>query len=87
LASDRFDETVSLPHDTRLKRIAGNFLSSGPDEEIAMNTIVAKALMREAAKAETDVHFLTIALFCGVGLLVSLCCMLSFGFDISAGLF
>jgi hypothetical protein len=52
-----------------------------------MNAIVAKALMREAAKAETDVHFLTIALFCGVGLTAALFCMLSFGFDASAGFF
>jgi hypothetical protein len=60
---------------------------SEPDEEVAMNTIVAKALMHEAAKAETDVRFLTVALFCGVGLVASLFCMLSFGFDVSVGFF
>jgi hypothetical protein len=38
-----------------------------------MNAIVAKALMREAAKAEADVRFLTIALFCGAGLIASVC--------------
>jgi hypothetical protein len=52
-----------------------------------MNAIVAKALMHEAAKAETDVHFLTIALFCGVGLTAALFCVLSFGLDVGAGFF
>jgi hypothetical protein len=52
-----------------------------------MNTIVASALMQEAAKAETDVRFLTVALFCGVGLVGSLFCVLSFGLDVGAGFF
>lgn len=52
-----------------------------------MNTIVANALMREAAKARTDVRpFKIVALFCCVGLLASLC-MAALGFDIGAGFF
>jgi hypothetical protein len=50
-----------------------------------MNTIVANVPMSEAAKAQTD-PFKIVALFCGVGLLASLC-MTSFGFDIGAGFF
>jgi hypothetical protein len=56
-------------------------------EDVGMNTIVASALMHEAAKAETDVRFLTVALFCGVGLIASLFCVLSFGLDVGAGFF
>jgi hypothetical protein len=62
-------------------------MASKPDEEVAMNTIVASALRHEAAKAETDVRFLTVALFCGVGLIASLFCVLSFGLDVGAGFF
>jgi hypothetical protein len=52
-----------------------------------MNRIVASVLKREAAGARADVRpFTTVALFCGVGLLASLC-MASFGFDVSAGFF
>jgi hypothetical protein len=55
--------------------------------EPAMNTIVASVLKREAAGAGADVRpFTTVALFCGVGLLASLC-MASFGLDVSAGFF
>jgi hypothetical protein len=54
---------------------------------IAMNTIVANVLMREAAEAQADARPLKlIALFCTVGLLASLC-MASFGFDIGTGFF
>jgi hypothetical protein len=54
---------------------------------IAMNTIVANVLMREAAKVQADARpFKLIALFCSVGLLASLC-MASFGIDIGAGFF
>jgi hypothetical protein len=60
---------------------------SKPDEGVAMNTIVSRAQMHEAAKAETDVRFLTVALFCGVGLLASFFCVLSFGLDVGAGFF
>jgi hypothetical protein len=56
-------------------------------EDVGMNTIVASALMHKAAKAETDVRFLTVALFCGVGLIASLFCVLSFGLDVGAGFF
>lgn len=52
-----------------------------------MNAIVANALMREAAKAQTDTGpFKIIALFCGMGLLVSIC-LASFGFDVGTGFF
>jgi hypothetical protein len=62
-------------------------VSSNPDEEVAMNAIVANVLMREAAKAQTGASPLkTVALFCSVGLLVSLC-MASLGFEIATGFF
>jgi hypothetical protein len=52
-----------------------------------MNAIVANVLMREAEKAQTDTRpFNIVALFCGLGLLASLC-MASLGFDVSAGFF
>jgi hypothetical protein len=51
-----------------------------------MNAIVANILIREAAKAKVDAPFRTVALFCGVGLLASLCVM-SLGFEVSAGFF
>jgi hypothetical protein len=51
-----------------------------------MNAIVAEALKREAAQAEADVRFLTIALFCGAGLIASLCIAV-LGFDVGAGFF
>jgi hypothetical protein len=56
------------------------------DEEVAMNAIVAEALKREAAKAEADVRFLTIALSCGAGLIAFLC-IAALGFDVGAGFF
>jgi hypothetical protein len=57
------------------------------DEGSAMNTIVANVLKREAKKARNDARpFQIIALFCGMGLLASLC-MMSFGLDLSAGFF
>jgi hypothetical protein len=52
-----------------------------------MNAIVANVLMREAAKAQTDASPLkTVALFCGAGVLASIC-MMSVGFEIAAGFF
>jgi hypothetical protein len=67
--------------------MAPTVAANQPDEEVAMNTIVANVLMHEAAKAETKSHPLKIiALFCGVGLVVSLW-MASFGFDMSPGFF
>ena len=52
-----------------------------------MNTIVANVLKHEAAKAETHAHpFKIVAIFCGLGLVASLC-MASFGFDIGTGFF
>jgi hypothetical protein len=52
-----------------------------------MNTIVANILMHEAAKAKVDARpFRVVAVFCGVGLLASLCVM-SFGFDVGGGFF
>jgi hypothetical protein len=62
-------------------------ITSDPDEEVAVNTVVANVLKREAEKAHTDARpFHIIAIFCGLGLLVSLCLM-SFGLDIGAGFF
>jgi hypothetical protein len=52
-----------------------------------MNTTVPNAMRYEVAKAETDVRFLTVALFCGVGLIASLFCVLSFGLDVGSGFF
>jgi hypothetical protein len=51
-----------------------------------MNAIVAKALMQEAAKAEADVRFLTIALICGAVLIASVC-FVSLVFGVGAGFF
>ena len=52
-----------------------------------MNTIVANVLMREAVRAQSDAGpFRMIALFCGVGLLASLC-LVSWGLDLGAGFF
>jgi hypothetical protein len=57
------------------------------NEEVAMNAIVAGVLTREAAKAQTSPHPLTmIALFCGLGLVASLA-MASMGFDLGTGFF
>jgi Na+/H+ antiporter NhaA len=50
-----------------------------------MNAIVANVMMRTAPKARTDVRLLTIALFCGIGLLASLC-VAALGFDLSAAI-
>jgi hypothetical protein len=81
------DETVSLRRAISLKRIARIQTASRPDEGIAMNTIVANVLMREAAKAQTDAQpFKVVAIFCGLGLLASFCVM-SFGLDVGAGFF
>ena len=52
-----------------------------------MNAIVANVLMHEAARAQTGARpFKIIALFCGVGVLASLC-VASLGFNVSAGSF
>jgi hypothetical protein len=52
-----------------------------------MNTIVANVLKVKTAEAQTDARpFNIVALFCGVGLLASLC-MASLGFDVSGGIF
>jgi hypothetical protein len=51
-----------------------------------MNTIVANVLKREAVGVQVDRPLSSVALFCAVGLLASLC-MLSLGFDIGGGLF
>jgi hypothetical protein len=58
------------------------------NEEVAMNAIVADVLAREAAKAQSEPHSLTlIALFCGVGLVAALITafMAFMGFDLGAG--
>jgi hypothetical protein len=51
-----------------------------------MNAIVANVLMHEAAKAQVSVRSFVVILFCGLGLLTSLC-LLSLGWDVSAGIF
>jgi hypothetical protein len=52
-----------------------------------MNAIVANVLMNEAAKAQSDARpFKIVALFCGVGLLASLC-LVSWGLDLGAQFF
>jgi hypothetical protein len=57
------------------------------NEEVAMNAIVANVLAREAAKAQSEPHPLTlIALLSGVGLVAALT-MASIGFDLGAGFF
>jgi hypothetical protein len=62
-------------------------MASGLDEGIAMNTVVANVLRGKAAEAPIDTRpFKIIALFCGIGLLASLCLM-SFGLDVGAGFF
>jgi hypothetical protein len=61
--------------------------AAGFNEGAAMNAIVADILERQAAKAQTEPHSLTlIALFCGVGLVVALI-MASMGFDPGAEFF
>jgi hypothetical protein len=78
----------SLPHDTSLKRIAHISMISKPNEGVTMNTIVANVMKSEAEKSRIDTSSLkTIALFCGIGLLVSLFCVMSFGLDLSVGFF
>jgi len=53
----------------------------------AMNAIVAGVLAREAAKAQTDPHPLSlIGIFCGLGLVVAIT-MAAIGFDLGAGFF
>jgi len=53
----------------------------------AMNTIVATVLKARANEARADVSpFNVVALFCGVGLVVSLC-MAALGLDVSGAIF
>jgi hypothetical protein len=68
--------------------LAAKILFDDPmGKEPAMNTIVASVLKHEAAKARAGSGaFKTIAIFCGVGLLVSIC-LVSIGLDIGAGYF
>jgi hypothetical protein len=52
-----------------------------------MNTLVASILKHEAAEASAAADpFRTVMLFCGVGLVATLCVM-SFGFDVGAAFF
>jgi hypothetical protein len=52
-----------------------------------MNTIVATVLKSTAEEAQADVRpFNAVVLFCGVGLLASLC-MAALGVDISSAIF
>jgi hypothetical protein len=53
----------------------------------AMNTMIATVLKTTAEKAQADVcPFNIVALFCGVGLLASLC-MAAMGLDVSGAMF
>ena len=53
----------------------------------AMNTIVATVLKNTAAESQADVDpFNIVALFCGVGLVASLC-VAALGFDVSGAIF
>jgi hypothetical protein len=53
----------------------------------AMNTIVATVLKATANEARADVSpFNVVALFCGVGLVASLC-MAALGVDVSGAMF
>jgi hypothetical protein len=53
----------------------------------AMNTIVATVLKTSAKQARADVRpFNIVALFCGVGLVASLC-MAALGVDVSGAMF
>ena len=52
-----------------------------------MNTIVATVLKTTAEEAQADVRpFSVVAMFCGVGLLASLC-MAALGVDVSGTIF
>ena len=52
-----------------------------------MNTIVATVLKNAAEEAQADVSpFNIVALFCGVGLVASLC-MAALGLDVSGAIF
>jgi hypothetical protein len=53
----------------------------------AMNTIVATVLKSTAEEAQADVRpFNIVALFCGIGLVASLC-MAALGLDVSGAIF
>jgi len=65
-------EAVFLPFEKLLKRGSSKVVSDF-NGEVAMNAIVAGVLAREAAKAQTEPHPLTlITLLCGVGLVAAL---------------
>lgn len=50
-----------------------------------MNAIIANVMTRAAPQVQTDVGFLTVALYCGIGLLVSLSAAF-LGLDLGVGL-
>ncbi len=53
----------------------------------AIVRVLARALARDSAKPSLEIEILKqLALFCGAGLLVSLL-MMTYGLDLSAGLF
>jgi hypothetical protein len=80
------DETI-IPHrETILKHLACT-KAPLPNGEPAMNTIVANVLKSEAVKAQAGASPLKIiAIFCGAGLLASLC-LVAVGIDLGAGFF
>jgi hypothetical protein len=59
--------------------------ASKPDKEAVMNAIIANIMTRAAPQGLTDGGFLTIALYCGVGLLISLFAVF-LGLDLGFGL-
>jgi hypothetical protein len=62
-------------------------VASKPDEEDAMNAIVANILMDQAAKAQPNTSaFNMVAFFCSVGFIASLC-LASLGLDVGSGFF
>jgi hypothetical protein len=80
------DETVFVAREGILKRTPDIVVPSNW-MEVAMNAIVANVLMREAAEAQAGTRpFTVMLLFCGLGLLATLC-MSSLGFDVTGGAF
>jgi hypothetical protein len=80
------DETILSRHDKILKQTSDRTSDVQTRmKEVAMNTIVANVMMREAAKGQADAWpFTAVMLFSGLGLVVALC-LASLGWDVSGG--
>jgi hypothetical protein len=73
-------------HDIALKRIRCQ-IDRIEARGTAMNTIVATALKSTAEESQADVRpFTVVALFCGVGLVATLC-IAALGLDVSGTIF